>query len=400
MEARVLGSYGLRTYIWNNRLKSLFLLAGFPFLLLLICFGFALVISAWSDPDVGEGIAYAFTLVPSLIPVALGGAFIWFVIAWFANQKIVDVVTGAKKTDRATEPRLWNVLENLCISRGITMPRLRIIETPAMNAFASGIRKNQYTVTVTRGLLDTLTDAELEAVLAHELTHIENRDVQLLVVAAVFVGIISLVGDILIRGPRLLFSGGSSSSGGGGSWGGGGGRSSRSSSSSSKSSGGGGAIVLILIAVAIFLIARLLAIALNMAMSRKREYLADAGSVELTKNPDAMIAALRKIAGHSDLHAPAQIQEMFLDHPRAAGFAGWLSTHPSIDDRVASLVRFAGGHDLAVAAADASATSAPAAASPTAATQAAVAPGGFGRRDHPPAGPVEGVVKPWGEPPT
>ncbi len=394
----MLGSYGLRTYIWNNRLKSLFLLAGFPLLLLLICFGFALVISAWSDPDVGEGIAYAFTLVPSLIPVALGGALIWFIIAWFANQKIVDVVTGAKKTDRATEPRLWNVLENLCISRGITMPRLRIIETPAMNAFASGIHKNQYTVTVTRGLLETLNDAELEAVLAHELTHIENRDVQLLVIAAVFVGIISLVGDILIRGPRLLFSGGSSSSGGGGgSWGGGGGG---RSSSKSSSKGGGGAIILILIAVAIFLIARLLAIALNMAMSRKREFLADAGSVELTKNPDAMIAALRKISGHSDLHAPAQIQEMFLDHPRAAGFAGWLSTHPSIDDRVANLVDFAGGHDMAVAAIDAPASPA-AVAPPAAPPHPPTGPAGFGRRDHPPAvGPVEGVAKPWGEPPT
>jgi len=399
----VLGSYGLRTYIWNNRLKSVFLLAGFPFLLLLICFGFALVISAMSDPDVGEGIAHAFTLVPSLIPVALIGALIWFVIAWFANQKIVDIVTGAKKIDRASEPRLWNVLENLCISRGITMPHLRIIETPAMNAFASGIRKKQYTVTVTRGLLDTLTDAELAAVLAHELTHIENRDVQLLVVAAVFVGIISLVGDILIRGPRLLFSGGSSSSGGGGggfSWGGGG-RSSSSSKSSSKSSGGGGAIILILIAVAIFLIARLLAMALRMAMSRKREFLADAGSVELTKDPDAMISALRKIAGHSDLHAPAQIQEMFLDHPRAAGFAGWLSTHPSIDDRVQNLVHFAGGHDLGIAEADASASPAVAAAppaTPTAATPHPALPG-FGRREQPPTGPVEGVAKPWGEPP-
>jgi heat shock protein HtpX len=399
----VLGSYGLRTYIWNNRLKSLFLLAGFPFLLLLISFGFALVISAWSDPDVGEGIAYAFELVPSLLPVALIAALIWFVIAWFANQKIVDVVTGARKIDRASEPRLWNVLENLCISRGITMPRLRIIETPAMNAFASGVRKSQYTVTVTRGLLDTLNEAELAAVLAHELTHIENRDVQLLVVAAVFVGIISLVGDILIRGPRLLFSGGGSSSGssgGGFSWGGGG-RSSSSSKSSSKSSGGGGAIVLILIAIAIFLIARLLALALHMAMSRKREFLADAGSVELTKNPDAMISALRKIAGHSDLHAPAQIQEMFLDHPRAAGFAGWLSTHPSIDDRVSNLVRFAGGHDQGVAAAEAPAS--PAAAGTAPATPAAAPPHpaipGFGRRDHPPAEPVEGIAKPWGEPP-
>ena len=109
--------------------------------------------------------------------------------------------------------------------------------------------------------------------------------------------------------------------------------------------GGGGAIVLILIAVAIFIIARLLAIALSFALSRKREFLADAGSVELTRNPDAMITALRKIAGHSEIHAPAQVQEMFLDHPRQSGLGGLFSTHPPIEARVENLVRFAGGHD-------------------------------------------------------
>src|SRR4051794_17479226 len=106
----MLGSFGLSTYIWNNRLKSLLLLAGFPVLLLLICFGFALVISALNDPDIGEGIRYAVELVPSLIPVALGGALIWFVIAWFANQSIIDAVTGAHLVDRKSEPRLYNLL--------------------------------------------------------------------------------------------------------------------------------------------------------------------------------------------------------------------------------------------------------------------------------------------------
>src|SRR5690606_8969623 len=126
---------------------------------------------------------------------------------------------------------------------------------------ASGIRKNQYTVTVTRGLLDALDDAELEAVLAHELTHIENRDVPLLVIAAVFAGIITLVGDLLIRGPRMIFMG----RGSGGGWGG----SSRSGGrSNSRGGGGGGAIILILIAVAIFIVARVLAVVLRMAMSR------------------------------------------------------------------------------------------------------------------------------------
>lgn len=339
----MLGSFGLQTYIWNNRIKSLILLAGFPFLLLLICFGFALVISAMNDPDVGQGIADAVALVPSLVPVALIGALIWFVIAWFANQSIIDAVTGARRVDRMAEPRLYNLIENLCISRGLTVPTLRIIETDQRNAFASGIRQGRYSITVTRGLMNALNDAELEAVLAHELTHIQNRDVQLLVVAAVFVGIISLVGDLLIRAPRMLFysstgsSPGSSSSGGSGwSWGGG-----RSRSRSSSSKGGGGAIILILIAVAIFLLARFLALVLRFAMSRKREYLADAGSVELTKNPDAMISALRKIAGHSQIQAPAQVQEMFLDMPAA----GFFATHPSIDARVARLVEFAGGKE-------------------------------------------------------
>jgi heat shock protein HtpX len=328
----LLASYGLRTYIWNNRLKSILLLAGFPVLLVLIAFAFALLISALSDPDLGQGIADAVALLPAILPLAVVAALVWFMIAWFANQKIIDAVTGARKVDRMAEPRVWNILENLCISRGIAMPTLRIIESDARNAFASGVRKGAYSITVTRGLIDALDDAELEAVMAHELTHIENRDVQLLVIAAVFVGIISLVGDLLIRAPRaFLWSRGRV----------------RTSSSGSRGRGGGGAIILILIAVLIFIVARVLAIALRFAVSRKREYLADAGSVELTKNPDAMIAALRKVAGHSDLPAPAQVQELFLDHPRAAGIAGLFASHPPIEARIGALVRFAGGRAAA-----------------------------------------------------
>lgn len=338
----MLKSYGLKTYIWNNRLKSLFLLAGFPVLLLLICFAFALVLSALDSPDVISGFGRAFELVPALVPIAIVGALIWFVIAFFANTAIIGAVTGARKVDRKSEPRLYNLLENLCISRGIAMPSLRIIDSEARNAFASGIRKSQYSITVTRGLMDALDDAELEAVLAHELTHIENRDVQLLVIAAIFAGIVTLVGDVLIRSPRAILRGSSStssssSSGGGWRWRGG---------SGGRGKGGGVAIILILIAVAIFLLARILALALRLAMSRKREYLADAGSVELTKNPDAMIAALKKVAGHSELAAPSQIQEMFLDHAHGRGLSGWFATHPPIEDRIEALVRFGGGREV------------------------------------------------------
>ena len=329
-----MGSYGLNTYIWNNRLKSLLLLAGFPFLLLLICFALALVISAFDNPDIATGFSNAVGLLPRLIPIALAGAALWFVIAFFAHQKIIDVVTGARRVERADDPRLWNLLENLCISRGITMPALRIIETDARNAFASGIREKNYSVTVTRGLIEALDDAELEAVLAHELTHIRNRDVQLLVISAVFVGIVTLAADLLVRSPRMMFYGGL-------------GR--RRTSGGSRGKGGGGALVLILVAVAIFILARFMAIALRFALSRKREYLADAGAVELTKNPDAMIGALRKIQNYSELKAPAQMQEMFFDHPRASGLAGLFATHPPIDNRVAALIEFAGGLDVAPA---------------------------------------------------
>jgi len=372
----LLGSYGLKTYIWNNRLKSIVLLAGFPFLLLLICFAFALVVTSFSDPDIGQGIADAVNLVPTLIPIAIGGAVIWFVIAWFANQRIVSAITRSQPVSRMLEPRVWNLLENLCISRGITMPKVRIIETEARNAFASGIRPGQYTITVTRGLMDALDDRELEAVLGHELTHIENRDVQLLVVSAVFVGIITLVGDLLLRAPRAAY------------WST---RSSRIRTSGGRGGRGGGAIVLILIAVVIFILARFLALALRFAMSRKREYLADAGAVELTKDPDAMIGALRKIAGHSEIEAPAQIQEMFLDHPRGKGFAGLFATHPPIEDRIDALVRYAGGREAI--AAPSRATTDP---RPTDMPQ-------FGRRTDPPGtsagrAPTPPFPGPWGTP--
>ncbi len=391
----MLGSYGLRTYIWNNRLKSLILLIGFPFLLFLICFGFAIIFSAMNDPTVGEGLADALAMTPGFIPFAIVASLVWFVIAWFANTGIVALATGAKPANRREEPRLWNILETLCISRGITMPNLRIIETPARNAFASGVRKGQYTITVTRGLIDTLNDKELEAVLAHELTHIENRDAQLLVIAAVFVGIISLVGDLIIRVPRAMFwgtrggyVGGYSGGGGGGGFSGG----SRSSSRSSNSKGGGAGaiIILVLIAIAIFLVARLLAIALDLAMSRKREFLADAGAVELTKDPDAMISALRKISGHSEMNAPQQIQEMFLDHPPPRGFGGWFATHPSIDARIAALVKFGGGRDPGPIA-DQIPDATPAAAPPApAAPPVGDTPGPWGEAS-PPAGPWGGT---------
>lgn len=326
-------SYGLSTHIWNNRLKSVLLLLGFPVLLFLIAYAIALFIAAFDAYSVEDGFRDAAGMLPAVVPVVVIVAIGWWIIAWFGNQGIIDAITGARQVDRREEPRLWNLLENLCISRGITMPALRIIETPQRNAFASGIRERHYSVTVTRGLMEALDDAELEAVLAHELTHIRNRDVQLLVISAVFVGVISLIGELIVRSPRALLNVASSSRG-------------------SRGKGGGGAmLVLIVIAIGIFVLTRFLGIALRFALSRKREYLADAGAVELTRNPDAMIGALRKIAGHSEIAAPAQVRAMFIDYPEGAGIVAWFATHPPIESRIEALVRYAGGLDLPAGAA-------------------------------------------------
>ncbi len=218
------------------------------------------------------------------------------------------------------------MLENLCISRGIPTPALRISEEPGLNAFATGLNQKQYSITVTRGLIDALNDQEIEAVLGHELTHIRNGDVRMLVVAVVIAGVISFFGEmvfrILIQGP----------------WGG-----SRSSSSSSDKKGGAG--IAIIIALVLIALAWFLSVVIRFALSRQREYLADSGSVELTKNPDAMISALRKIEGRGDIPAAnSAVMEMCIDNPRE-GFSNIFDTHPSVEARCAALVKFAGGHD-------------------------------------------------------
>lgn len=331
---------GLRTQIWNNALKSILLLAGFPVLLLLLTYGFAVLASALDGQEVIPGLIDAAHRLPQYVPVAIVTALVWFAIAYLINTRLVRTMTGARPVTREQEPRLYNLMENLCVSRGLGMPRLCVIETDALNAFAAGVSRPQYMVAVTRGLIDTLDDAELEAVLGHELSHIRNGDARLMMVAAVFVGIISLVTDQfgrLFRGVNVPLGRGSSSGSGSGS-----------GSGDSRGKGGGGAvIILILIAVACFLLARLLAVVIRMALSRRREFMADAGSVELTRNPDAMISALRKIEGRSTIaDAPADLKPMYIDLGHSPGFFGGLfATHPPIADRVAALVDYAGGQD-------------------------------------------------------
>lgn len=318
---------GLKTHIWNNNLKSLALLAGFPVLLILLTYAGVLLMIGYGAIEIPSGVGwakqhwYALRLTGDAAPFAVAAALAWFVAAYLWRQQIIDAAAGAKTLERADNPRVWNLLEALAISRGLPMPDLRIIETASLNAYASGLGERDAVITVTRGLVDTLDDDELEAVLAHELSHVINRDVRLLVVAVIFVGIISFVGEILARG---LCRGSAARMGG------------------ARRGKSGNSGVFILIAFAVIALCWVLALLIRFAMSRSREFMADAGAVELTKKPEAMISALRKVSGRSAVEkAPRELRQMFL-HDDSAGFAGLFMTHPPIEKRIAALQAFGG----------------------------------------------------------
>ena len=270
-------------------------------------------LTAYSQDPTGYTLRAAWQDLLLAWPWTTVGTVLWIAIAYYCHQSLIDGITGANEVTRTDQPRLYNLLGNLCISRSIVPPKLKVMESDALNAFTTGLNEEQYSITVTTGLMKWLSDAEIESVLGHELTHIRNGDVRMMICAVVIVGVISFFGELVFRSMR------------GGC--------------------GKGAGLVILIALAIVALCWALSIVIQFALSRKRELLADAGSVELTKQPDAMISALRKIDGHGELpDANSAIMELCVDNPRE-GFDNLFDTHPSVDSRIAALVQFAGGHD-------------------------------------------------------
>src|SRR3982075_2738223 len=228
-----MAAYGLYTHIASNKFRSMLLLAGLFVLIYIVVYAGALIAEVVlnSDASVDYYLMAAARDLLTAFPYATGAAALWIVIAYFFHQSIVDAVTGGEDVTRRQQPRLYNLLENLCISRGIPMPKLKIVQSDALNAFATGLNQRQYAVTVTTGLLNALNDQEIEAVLAHELTHIRNGDVQLMVIAVVIAGVVGFFAELFFR--SFFYS----------NWNFGGGRSSSSSSSDSGSKGGGAAVI-------------------------------------------------------------------------------------------------------------------------------------------------------------
>lgn len=319
------GSFGLYRHIRFNEARSLLLLGSLFLLILAIVYAGILVGVGYvmQDAPTSQIMWQAWRLTMRSAPAALIGMGLWLWIAYFLHQSMIDMMMQARPLDRRLVPAIHRRLETLCLSRGMKTPRLNVIETPALNAFATGLTEDQYAITLTRGLIDNLTIDEIEAVLAHELTHIRNEDVKTLVVTLVMAGVITFTTDFVWR---LAVVAGNA-------------QTDRKREAGPVGGGFGQALV---IAVAIVTAAWILSVLIRLTLSRTREYLADAGAVELTKNPEALISALRKIEGRSTIpDTPSSVAEMCLDN-QARGFGWLLSTHPTIEQRIDALVRHAG----------------------------------------------------------
>lgn len=305
---------GIQQQITRNNTKSVLFLLAFP---LLILVGVYVVLYVLSDQDIEQ----TNTQFLSVVPIVLAGVAIWFVISYFFHTQMIQMATHSEPLERRDNKRVYNLTENLCMSVGMTMPKLYIIESDALNAFASGINEKTFAITLTRGIINRLNDEELEGVIAHELTHIRNRDVRLLIVTIVFVGIFATIADLALR---MLLNGGGN----------------MFTSRNRKNDKGGGAmllLIILLVAGAIYF----LSILFKLALSRSREYMADAGAVELTHNSMALASALRKISGHSTLKEVGndEVKELFIDY-EAEGFFSLFATHPPIEKRIQVLEQY------------------------------------------------------------
>ncbi len=306
---------GLNTQVWRNNLKSMLLLVMFPLVIMALVWIFIFFL----QPDPGERLAYANHSYMRTLPWILLGVLVWFTIAYFSHSTMIEKATGSAPLSRKENKRVYNLVENLCIAAGMPMPKINVIEDDSLNAFASGINTSTFTVSLSRGIISKLDDDELEAVIAHELTHIRNRDVRLLIVSIIFVGIFAFITQALLRSVRF--------SGGGG-----------------KRDGRIVILALLLAAVGYFLSS-----IFRFAISRQREYMADAGSAMMTKRPLALASALEKVAGDPRIEAVERqdVAQLFIENPQvnpkekaSAGFSSIFRTHPPIEKRIEILRQF------------------------------------------------------------
>lgn len=330
---------GMYTQQRRNNMLSIVLLILFPVILLGMVWVFLAIVNYLGNGyynEYGEfvnvldsdAVNYYFL---NALPWVVGGVGLWFAIAYFSNTAMVRAATGARPLERRENPRVYNIVENLTMTCGMDMPKINVINDPQLNAFASGIDKNSYTVTVTTGLLQLLDDEELAGVIGHELTHIRNRDTRLLITSIIFVGILSTLTSIVVN---TLFRSAM--------W---------SSVGRNRDEKGNGVSMLVVLAIAavVCFVGYFFTLLTRFAISRRREYMADAGGAELCGNPLALASALRKISGDPGLSSVGRddVAQLFIVHPKMSLTGGissligaLFSTHPDTAKRIKILEQF------------------------------------------------------------
>lgn len=261
-------------------------------------------------------IGWAFAYVQGDISIAYGViivAAIYALIQYFMAARLATAVTGAREIEKRDNPRLYRIVENLTIASGMPMPKVYIIDDPAPNAFATGRDPKHAVVGATSGLLDIMDDRELEAVMAHEMSHVRNYDIRVSMIAFGLVSAIGLLSDIALR--MFIFGG------------------NRRENNNSHP-------LILVVGVILIILAPIIAMLIQFAVSRQREYLADASGSLLTRDSEGMASALTKLGQYGK---PMQTQSsstahMFLVNPLSAGFLSKIfSTHPPLEERIARL---------------------------------------------------------------
>lgn len=309
--------FGLQSQIWRNNTNSILILVMFPVVFFILTWLFFFFLSYTSNENFSiKEVNDTFLLTA---PFIIAGVTVWFTIAYFSHSAMIKAATDSRLLNRQENKRVYNLVENLTIASGMPLPKINIIEDDSLNAFASGINTKSFTVSLSRGIIDKLDDDELEAVIAHELTHIRNRDVRLLIISIVFVGVFAFVSETLFRSMRFGRIG--------------------------RSKKGGAAII---IAMLLAFIGYIVASLFRFALSRKREFLADAGSAELTKRPLSLASALRKISIDPTIEAVKRkdVAQLFIQNPQMTDkkytftLSSLFSTHPPINKRIEILEQF------------------------------------------------------------
>ena len=320
-------------YIEENKRRTVLLVLLFPLVFMLLVLATAgLVICLMDTGEVGmstmtwQGVALSekqalfFCVAFFLGPVCWVVAMLWIFISYFLGDKMMLMGVGAVEISKRDQPEIYRLVENLCITRGLPLPRIYILDDDSLNAFATGRDPQHASVALTKGIVKRLERTELEGVIAHELAHVENRDIRLMLLTVAGISFFTFVGEILIRA----------------------GLSSRSNSNNK----GNGNAILALLGLVCLIYGYFLAPLIRLAVSRQREYQADATAALTTRNPRALASALHKISSDSRVEAldkRESMAAMCIANPLEkvglfSQLTGLLASHPPIEKRIAALL--------------------------------------------------------------